>query len=115
MSSNSCIYGLDVSGKITPIQVRDAIVNCFFQAQKELMEYMEKTTDLSTESIEKFNVTLILENAFEEVGGNFNTPTKETFNQVIVKLMEVAEDAFRDTETIEKHAREIKQLIDKLD
>ena len=115
MSSDSCIYGVDLSGEITPTKVRDAIVKCFFQAQKELMEYMEKTTDLSTESIEDFNVNIIIENAFEEVGGDFNNPTKETLNQVILKLMESAKDAFRETEIIEKHAGEIKQLIDKLD
>ncbi len=115
MSNDSCIYGVDLSEEITPIQVRDAIVNCFFQAQKELMAFMEKTTELSAESIEDFNVNMIIENAFEDVGGDFNNPTKETLNQVVLKLMEFAKDTFRETETIEKHAGEIKQLIDKLD
>ena len=115
MSKDSCIYGVDLLGKITPIQVRDAIVKCFLEAQKELIEYMEKTTDLSNESIEDFNVNMVIENAFIDVGGNFDNPTKETLLKVVMKLKVIAEDAFRESEVIEKHSGEIKQLIDKLE
>lgn len=115
MSNDNCIYGVDLSGEITPIQVRDAIIKCFFQAQEEIMGYMKKTTELKPETIEELNVDIIIENAFEEAGGDFNNPTKETLIQVIMKLKEYAADVFRDSETIEKHAGEIKQLIDKLD
>jgi len=113
--NDSCIYGVDLSGKITPIQVRDAIIKCFSQAQEELMEYMKETTDIKPEDIEKMYVDFVIENVFEEVGGDFKNPTKEILIQVIMKLKEYAADVFRDLEIIEKHAGEIKQLIDKLD
>jgi len=115
MSNDSCIYDVDLSGKITPVQVRDAIIRCFSQAQEELKEYLKKTTEVKPESIENMYVDLIIENAFDDVGGDFNNPTKETLIQVIMKLKESAEGAFRNPEIIEKHAGEIMQLIDKLD
>jgi len=122
--NDSCIYGVDLSGKITPIQVRDAIIKCFSQAQEELMEYMKETTDIKPvkettdikpEDIEKMYVDFVIENVFEEVGGDFKNPTKEILIQVIMKLKEYAAGIFREPEIIEKHVGEIKQLIDKLD
>ena len=115
MPNDSFIYGVDLSGKITPVQVRDAIIKWFSQAQEELMEYMRETTEFKPEKIEKMCVDFNIENAFEEVGGDFKNPTKETLIQVIMKLKECAAGVFRDHEIIEKHAGEIKQLIDKLD
>ena len=115
MSYDSCIYGVDLSGKITPVQVREAIIKCFSQAQEELMEYMRKTTELEPKKIEKILVDFNIEKAFAETGGDFNNPTKETLTQVINKLKEYAAGVFRDADIIEKHTVEIMQLIDKLD
>ena len=115
MQIDNCIYGVDLSGKITPLQVRDAIIKCFSQAQEELKKYMRETTEFEYEEIEKMLVDFVIENVFEKVGGDFNNPTKETLIQVIMKLKERSADVFRDPEIIEKHAGEIKQLIDKLE
>jgi len=115
MPNDNYIYGVDLSGKITPIQVRDAIIKCFSQAQEELMEYMEETTELKPEDIEKMYVDFIIEKTFEKVGGDFKNPTKETLIKVVMKLKEYAANVLRDPEIIEKHAGEIGQLIDKLD
>ena len=115
MSNNNCIYGVDLSGKITPIQVRDAIVRCFSLAQEELKKSMRENTDIEPKTIEKMFVDYLIENAFKEAGGDFNNPTKETLIQVVMRLKEYAANAFRDSDIIEKHAGEIKQLIDKLD
>ena len=115
MPNDSYIYGVDLSGKITPVQVRDAIIKCFSQAQEELIEYMKETTKFKPEKIEKMYVDSIIEKAFAEVDGDFKNPTKETLIQVVMKLKEYARDVFRDSEIIEKHAGEIQQLIDKLD
>ena len=115
MPNDSCIYGIDLSGKITPVQVRDAIIKCFSQAQEELMEYLKEDPEFKPEEIEKIYVDSIIKNAFEEVGGDFKNPTKETLIQVVMKLKIYAAGVFRDSKIIEKHAGEIKQLIDKLD
>ena len=115
MPNDSYIYGVDLSGKITPVQVRDAIIKCFSQAQEELIEYMKETTEFKPEKIEKMYVDSIIEKAFAEVDGDFKNPTKETLIQVVMKLKIYAAGVFRDSKIIEKHAGEIKQLIDKLD
>ena len=115
MPKDNCIYGVDLSGKITPVQVRDAIIECFSQAQEELMEYMKETTEFKHEDIEKMYVDYIIEKAFKDVGGDFKNPTKETLIKVIMKLKEYALKIFRNPEIVGKHAGEIKQLIDKLD
>ena len=115
MPNDSCIYGVDLSGKITPVQVRDAIIECFSQAQEELKEYLKEKSEFKPEKIDEMYVDIIIENAFEKVGGDFKNPTKETLIQVVMKLKEYARDVFRDSEIIEKHAGEIQQLIDKLD
>jgi predicted transcriptional regulator YheO len=115
MPNDSYIYGVDLSGKITPVQVRDAIIKCFSQAQEELIEYMRETTEVKPEKIEKMYVDSIIEKAFAEVDGDFKNPTKETLIQVVMKLKIYAAGVFRDSKIIEKHAGEIKQLIDKLD
>ncbi len=114
MSEGNSIYGVDLSKEITPLQVRDAIVLCFSLAQEEVIQSIQKNTSIESEKIQKFFVDYLIENAFKESGGDFNNPTKETLLQVILKLKEHAERAFRDTAIIEKHLGEIKQLIDKL-
>jgi len=115
MTNNNYIYGVDLSGEITPFQVRDAIIKCFSQAQEELKKYMKETTDIKHEYIEKMYVNYIIEKAFEKVGGDFKNPTKETLIQVVVELKEYALGLFRDPDIVQKHVGEIGQLIDKLD
>ena len=115
MPNDNYIYGVDLSGKITPVQVRDAIIKCFSQAQEDLMKYMKETTDIKPENIEKMYVNYIIEKAFEKVGGDFKNPTKETLIQVVMELKDYALRLFRDPDIVKKHAGEIGQLIDKLD
>ena len=114
MSNENCLYGVDLSGEITPIQVRDAIVVCFSQAQEELKEFMVRTSELETEKIDDFLVERVIKNAFVEMGEDFNNPTKESLIKVIGKLKNYAKNAFRDPVIINKHAGEIMQLIDRL-
>ena len=111
----SIIYNVDISKDVTPIMVRDAIIKCFTQAQQEVTESMKVISGLESEEAKKISVDSLIENAFEEAGGDFNNPTKESLIKVIMKLKGFAADAFRNPEIIEKHAGEIMQLINKLD
>ena len=36
------IYGVDPNQEITPVMVRDAIVECFFMAHKEILDNKDK-------------------------------------------------------------------------
>ena len=113
--SNKMIYCIDLTEEITPVKVRDAIIECFTQAQEELIKSTKTITGLQQEEAKKINVDLLIEDAFDTVGGDFNNPTKESLIKVITKLKEFATDAFRDAEIIEKHAGEIMLLINKLE
>jgi hypothetical protein len=115
MSINNSIYGVDLSEKITPLQVRDAIVRCFSIAQEDLKKYVKENTDIAPEKIERFFVDYLIEKAFKDVGGDFHNPTKESLLQVVRQLQEHAIKAFRDSSIIQNHTEEIKQLIDKLE
>jgi len=115
--SDNIIYGVDISKEITPIMVRDAIIDCFTKAHSDILEEMKDYTDSEyEEKIEKMKqetVKSLVESKFKEIGGDFNNPTKNTLIQVVMKLAEYA-SAFRDPAVIDKHIDEILKLIDKI-
>ena len=86
--SENIIYNVDISKEVNPIMVRDAIIECFTQTQQEVIESMKVISGLKSEEAKKINVDLLIENAFDEVGGDFNNPTKESLIKVIMKLKE---------------------------
>jgi hypothetical protein len=112
------IYGVDVTKDVTPIMVRDAIIDCFTKAHSEVLDEMRDNID--TKSEEKFEemkletVKELIESKFKEIDGDFNNPTKQSLIQVIKKLAEYA-SMFRDPAVIDRHMAEIMQLIDKLE
>jgi len=112
------IYGVDTNKKITPIMVRDAIIECFINAHKEVLElmkdYMDFKSDKKFEEMKKTDVKFLVEKTFSDVGGDFNKPDKETLLNVVYKLEEYATN-YRKPAIINKHANEIKQLINKLE
>ncbi len=84
--SENIIYNVDISKEVNPIMVRDAIIECFTQTQQEVIESMKVISGLKSKEAKKINVDLLIENAFDEVGGDFNNPTKESLIKVIMKL-----------------------------
>ena len=117
--SNNIIYGVDISKEVTPIMVRDAIIDCFTKAHSEVLEQMKEHTNFRSkeefEEMKQIQVRYLIETMFVNVGGDFNNPEKENLLQVVMKLKEYAAASFRAPEIIEKHAGEIMQLINKLD
>jgi len=115
---NNISYGVDISKKVTPIMIRDAIIECFTKAHESVLEEMRDYADLKSEEtlseMKHKTVKSLVESKFKEVGGDFNNPTKDTLLQVITKLAEYA-SAFREPIVIDKHFDEIMHLINKLD
>jgi len=115
--SDKCIYGVDVDKKITPILVRDAIVNCFLDANKEVLNEMKNYANIESEKeferMKLLNVTTLIKKAFADVEGDYDNPTKESLLGVISQLKEYASN-FRTKELVNKHAGEILELIKKL-
>ncbi len=112
------IYGVDTSKSYGPIEVRDAIIDCFTEAHSEILEkdIDEFAAGINSEDVEKIkniSVKLMVKNYFNETGDNFENPTKESLIAVCDKLAEFARN-FRADEIIKKHYREIMQLVEGL-
>lgn len=111
------LYGVDIhSGNITPEQVRDAMVNCFVNAHGETLKDFKSYENISEEEFEKIkrtDIESLIKGIFEEVGGDFNHPSKEMLIRVINKLA-VFSKKFRSEDEVNKHYQEIKSLIDKI-
>jgi len=113
------IYGVDTESEITPEKVRDAIIECFYQAHQEVLKDMyvllkedneiEENNEVGREYIQE---TII--NYFIKVGGNFTKPTKKDILKVLDELKVFAE-GFRSPEIIGKHYGEIMKLVEKMD
>ena len=112
------VYGVDIDDEITPEKVRDAIIECFYNAHQDILKDMyilleesketEKPNEVGREYIKE---TVI--NYFIKVGGDFNNPVKEDILKVLEELKEFAK-GFRSPEIINKHYGEIMKLVDKL-
>ena len=109
-------YGIDLSKKITPIMVRDAIIICFEQAHREVLDLMDEYAEWSSESERKefrnLQIELTVKNAFKDANVDFTNPNKEALINVLDNLATLAA-MFRKPDIIEKHYNEIKQLISK--
>lgn len=90
------------------LAVRDALVNCFYEAHCA-------DTELVQDEIAGRNYCLaIVKKDFAEQGFDFNNPTKEGILKVIDKLAEFSQ-SFRPQEIIDKHKQEIIDLLEKVE
>ena len=107
MSENK-IYGVDLNSEVTPLMVRDAIVECFYNAHcaDSALE------DDDSKSVNKYCAELV-KGAFTNTGGDFENPTKESIVKVLGQLAEFSKN-FRNPEVIKKHYNEIMQLVERL-
>ncbi len=106
--NEECIYGVNLNSEITPVMVRDAIVECFFKAH--CIDSGLGEGDPS--SVKKYCSDLIVE-AFAKTGGDFNNPTKDSIFNVLGQLAEFSKN-FRDPSVIRKHYNEIMRLVERL-
>ncbi len=111
------IYGVDVDAPLDIKDIRNAIVECFTQAHSDVLDqYKEISPDISEaelESVKRISVEQQVRNAFKDVGGDFDNPTKEHIKEVIMFLRNFSA-SFRTPEIIEKHFNDINLLVDKL-
>lgn len=94
---------------MTAREVRDALVECFFEAHCEDAQIGEGDSALTRKY-----TTEVVKKAFTDVGGDFEKPTKQTLTAVIAKLKDFA-GGFRDPSVIQRHAGEILELVEKID
>ncbi|PLX28379.1 hypothetical protein C0581_02520 [Candidatus Parcubacteria bacterium] len=101
------IYGIDDSQEITPLMVRDAMVNCFYKA------HCEDSGIADDEVVNREYCKRLVKKAFEDIQGNFDKPTTSDIHEVMNKLSEFSK-GFRSPEIIHEHYAQIKKLVDKL-
>lgn len=108
---NKRIYGVDPDGKVSAEQVRDAIIECFFQAHCESTDLV--TGEEESPQISKKYCKKIVKKAFNETCGDFDNPTKEDLEGVVEYLAEFSKD-FRSLDKIEQNMKKINSLIKKV-
>ena len=116
--NKNIIYGVDVTNNITPFMVRDAIIQCFYEAHCNVLELARETfgkpPEKKFEEMKKSHVKELVQDIFHRIGGDFNKPTKDNLIEVLENLKEFA-SIYRKPDLIKKHVKEIMLLIDKLD
>ena len=108
------IYGIDPTKEVTIKNVRDATVKCFVKAHKDVLAEMEASDYMEdkkeVERMKKMSIKLLVRNFFEEVGGDYNHPTKVDMEKVLERLAEFAKN-FRNPELVTKHYAQINELM----
>ena len=98
--------------------VRDAIIQCFYEAHCHVLELAKETFGHPPEHIfeemKKKHVKELIQGIFHKIGGDFNKPTKDDLLKVIKNLKGFA-SIYRKPDLIKKHVSEIMLLINKLD
>ena len=116
--NNNIIYGVDVTKNVTPVMVRDAIIQCFYEAHCNVLELARESfghpPQKKFEEMKKSHVKDLIHDIFNKVGGDFNKPTKDNLLKVIDNLKEFA-SIYRKPDVIKKHVSEIMSLINKID
>ena len=102
-------YGIDLTKKITPSMVRDAIVECFFQAH-----CADSGIDEANKEGNRYYCREIVEKAFTDRGFSYENPTKQNLIEVLNGLADFSKN-FRNPEIIKKHFQEMMGLIEKID
>ena len=116
--NDNIIYGVDVTKNVTPVVVRDAIIQCFYEAHCNVLELARETfghpPKKKFEEMKKTHVEELIHDTFDKIGGDFNKPTKDNLLKVLENLKEFA-SIYRKPDVIKKHVSEIMLLINKLD
>lgn len=93
--------------KVTSLDVRDAIIDCFYEAHCA-------DTELGEGDVSKGYCLNIVKKMFNDCGVDFDSPTKDGINKVVSALAEFSKN-FRAQEIIEKHRKEITDLLNRMD
>ncbi len=118
VKNSNIIYGIDITKNITPVMVRNAIIQCFYEAHGNVLELAKESfghpPKKKFEEMKKSHVKELIQDIFDKIGGDFNKPTKDNLLKVLENLKGFA-SIYRQPDVIKKHVSEIMFLINKLD
>ena len=118
MNENNMIYGVDISKNVTPVMVRDAIIQCFYEAHNDVLdlarEYFECPSEEDFETLKKEQVSDLVETIFKTSGGDFDNPNKTDLTNIVNNLKKIAE-LYREPDVINYNVNQIMKLVNRLD
>ncbi len=97
---------------LSPLEVRDALVQCFIDAHREAVEEAAAEVN-ATEDQKKGLIADMVRKAFVNSGGDFEHPTKKSIIAAMDNLKDVAKH-FRNSELISKHYAKMLALVEKI-
>ena len=111
------IYGVNLNDNFTPEMVRDAIIKCFYEAEKDILNSLFAPSDFDSsndaEQSKYRHIKIFIKKMFSDVQGDFDNPTKESLINVIDRCAKYA-SSIRDKEIIEQNYNKIMYLIENL-
>ena len=73
--SQNIIYGVDINKKVTPVMVRDAIIQCFYEAHCNVLELAKDTFGKPSkkrfEDMKKTHVKELIYDIFIKIEGRY--------------------------------------------
>jgi hypothetical protein len=97
---------------LTPKRARDLIVECFFQAQHEMMEEGQAATGLDADPVAiRMGAESAVRMAFASTGGDFENPDKASLQRAVVSLLEMASTFGTPADIIHHHEQQIAVLL----
>lgn len=108
MTNNKNIYGIDLDKPVTPLMVRDALVECFSK-----MHYADAELETNDPAINKEYCRNLVKKAFTDSEGDFEKPTKQSIINVLGKLEDFSAN-FRNQSVVQKNVATMMQIVEKI-
>ncbi len=111
-----CELNLDRTANITPEMVRDALVDCFFEAQGEVLgQTMQRLGVATTPERLREKVLSIVRSAFRQTGGDFEHPTADSIRKAMEYMAAKAASWGTPAENIDHHLGQFQRALARLD
>jgi hypothetical protein len=97
---------------LTPKRARDLIVECFFQAQHEMMERSQTAMGLAVDPVAiRVGAEGAVRMAFASTGGDFENPDKTSLERAVKALTEMASTFGTPADIIHHHEEQIALVL----
>lgn len=101
--------------ELTPLKVRDIIVKCFFEAQKETFARSKKDLGMKTSEEELYKtVQSSIKMVFKDQQADFDNPTKKSLAKVVETLARKASSWGTPQDIIEYHGKQVMKVLELL-
>ena len=106
-----CVSDQDMMN-LNPAKARDIIIECFFAAQKETFRRVKQKKGCPSKDDDlRKTVTALVRLGFRETGGDFDNPTKEGLQEVVIYLADKAGTWGTPEDIINHHKEQIQRVI----